>query len=158
MDKKIEQLKMEIANTKADLKEKTGEFENRLREDVTNAKGAVEGAIHSVQSVAEGLSLKKLVQKRPLLMVGGSVVTGMVAGVILAPNRPVSRSIPSEQRPSVARRVNDRFPNEVQLLKTMAFTHLVSFMARKAKTAFPDFVQKITEFEQQIASTLGNKS
>lgn len=159
MDKKTDQLKAELAKTKADLKEKASEFETRLREDVTNAKDTVEGAIHNVQSIAAGLSLKKLAQKRPMLVLGGSVVSGMVVGHILAPKSRVNvnNSIPSHTGPSLAGRIHDQFPDEVRILKTMAFTYLVNLMADKAKSAFPEFVQKITDFEEKVTTKLGHK-
>lgn len=157
MDKKAEQLKTEIAKTKADLKEKADEFESRLREDVTNAKDKVEGAIHNVQAVAAGLSLKNLAQKRPLLMFGGSVVSGIVVGSLLAPSPRANSSDYSQQGPTLPGRMQDRFPDEVRILKTMAFTYLVNFVADRAKTAFPDIAHKISEFEQQLRTTIANK-
>lgn len=157
MDKKTEQLRAEIARTKADIREKASEFENRLRDDVTHAKDKVESAIHNVQSVASGLSLKNLVQKKPLLMVGGSVVSGIVVGSLLAPKRRHADQISSHEGSSFAGRVHDRFPDEVRVLKTMAFTYLVNFVADRAKTAFPDLVHKISEFEQHLKANIDNK-
>ncbi len=157
MDKTTEQLKAEIAQTKAELIEKAGEFENRLREDVTNAKDKVEGAIHNVKSVAEGLSLKRLIEKRPLLMLGGSVVAGVVVGSLLAPKSSARSRATFDEGPSLGKRVQDKFPDEIRILKSMAFTYLVNMMADKAKTAYPDFAQKINEFEEKITTTVVNK-
>lgn len=154
MNKKIEILRAELAQTKVDLKEKASEFESRLREDVTSAKDSVEGAILNVQSVAAGLSLTKLVQKRPLLMISGSVVSGIVVGSVLAPKSRVNATstVSTQKRPSLTGLLTEKFPEETRLVKTMAASYVVSLMAKKAKMAFPDFVEKISEFEERITT------
>jgi hypothetical protein len=156
MDKNTEQLKAELEQTKADLREKAAEFESRLREDVSSAKESVEGAIQNVQTVAAGLSFKKLVQKKPLLMLGGSVMTGIVAGRMLAPRsrETIINSGYSEKGPSISARIQDRFPDEVRILKTMAYGYLLNMVTEKAKSAFPESVEKISDIEQRIKTNI----
>ena len=149
MDSKTEQLKADIAKTKAELKEKASEFENRLRTNVTHAKDTVEGAIYNVQSVASGLSLKTYAQKRPMALLGGSVVSGIVVGAMLAPRPRLKNTTPPIAKRSLAGRIYEQFPDEVRILKIMAFNSLVNLVANKAKAVFPELAHQISEFEHK---------
>lgn len=156
MSKKTDQIKEEISQTKADLTEKLGELEAHLREDAAAVKDGVEGVIHQFQGTARLFSLKHQVRQRPLLMVGGSVLSGLIITrwwISSGDSRPVYAA-PDSSGPSLLGRVARRYPDEVGVIKSLAFNLLLSLVAEKARAGMPDLVDKIGEIETQIKSSL----
>jgi len=146
MTKPSDILKAEIERTKAELKQKVEALESELREEVSDAKETVQGAIHGVQSVFEGVSISHQVQKRPLVMLGGSVLSGiLVSRWWVTSGRSPRLLSPGQPRESFLGKVADQFPDEVQMVKTMAINQLVNFVVNKAK-AFEE--RKKTESDE----------
>ncbi len=156
MNKKSDQIKSEIAHTKAELGQKLEQLEGLVREDLSDVKEGVEGVIDNVKSTVKSFSLTHQVQQRPLLMAGGSMLTGLVftrwlmggqgprRATISGPDYATSRG------PSLMSSVADRYPDEVRVLKTMAFSFLVNLVAEKAKEGLPHLVESIGAIERRL--------
>lgn len=156
MSKKTDEIKEEIAQTKAELTGKLGELEGQLREDAASVKGGLEGTFKTLQGTAKLFSLKHQARQRPLLMLGGSVVSGLVLTRWVRGSGEARSSYgpPAVSGPSVLERVATKFPEEVGFLKAVAFNFLVSFVAEKAKAGMPHLIEKIGEIETQLKTKL----
>ena len=160
MTKKSDKVREEIARTKADLAQKLGQLESQVRDDTLSARETLEGAIENVKSTAKMFSLTHQVQQRPLLMAGGSMVTGLIftrwlmggrGHAIGSPQRPSYESVGA---PSVVESLVDRYPEEVRVIKTMAFSFLVNLIAEKAKAGLPHLVDSIGAIERRLKDEL----
>lgn len=76
-------IREDIDETREALTEKLETLEDQLRNTVENAKQTVEGTIENVKTSIRHLSPSYQVSQRPLLMVGGAVATGVLAGRLL---------------------------------------------------------------------------
>jgi hypothetical protein len=162
MTKKTDQMREEIARTKADLTNKLGQLEGQVRDEVSGVKEGVEEAIDSVKSTARMFSLTYQIQQRPLLMAGGSMLTGLVLtrwlvgpGHRRAPMAEESyRAAPAQ---SIVGAVVQRYPDEARVIKTMAFSFLINLVAQKAKAGWPHLVDTIGAIERRLKDQLSTK-
>jgi len=159
MSKKIDEVKAEIARTKVDLTKKLGDLESQLRDDATVVKRGIDGAARTIQSTAKAFSVRHQVEKRPLFMLGGSILSGLVVSRwwITSADRTPTYEVGPQPRPSLVGRVARQFPDEVGVVKTVVATHLLNFLADKAKERMPDLVDKIGEIETRIKSKIESK-
>ncbi len=167
MSKKSDRIKNEIAQTKADLATKLESLEDTLRADVGMAKESLEGAIENVKATARFFSLTHQVQERPLLMVGGAMLSGIVFTRWLvggsATQRAPLRTDPSHRQAArpvsvpLLRAVAQNYPDEVRMIKSMAISFLINFIAEKAKANLPHLMDTVGEFEQRLKTELNKK-
>lgn len=163
MSKKSDKLREEIAQTKAHLSQNLEKLEAQVRQDVGSAKESLEGAIHNVKSAVSFFSLEEQIQKRPLLMAGASMLSGVVftrwlvggGGYSRAPLAEGRRSGPAT--PRVVRAIAEQYPDEVRILKNMAFSFLVNLAAEKAKETLPHLVDTIGDLEKHLKKEMAKR-
>ena len=162
MINKSDKLRDEIAQTKADLSQKLTKLERQVRQDVGAAKESLEGAIDNVKATVNFFSLEGQIQKRPLTMAGVSMVSGVIftrwlvgGGNPRAPLNDGEYRAPST--PRIVSAISANYPDEVRILKTMAFSFLVNLAAEKAKQNLPHLVETINDLEKHLKNEMAKR-
>lgn len=161
MNNNTDDLVREIAAAEAELKRKLEALEDRVKGEMAWVKESVEGTFQTVKSVTSQLSLRHQMAERPLVVLGGSVLTGMLLarwwmGPPQRTEAPMAERYinPPPPEPSMYARLSKQFPDEVQAVKTVAFSYVLNAVARKASERYPHLVDKIDELERQLKEKL----
>jgi len=97
MGDELEVIQDEMRQTRSSLAEKLDALEGTVQDTVEDAKSAVsdtvEGVKETVENVKESLDVRRHVERRPWLMVGGAFALGYVGGCLMGP----SHDQPSEE-------------------------------------------------------------
>jgi len=137
VSKKIEILKAQIAETKAELGTKLTQLEDQVRHDASNAKQSLDGAVdnvktavENVRNVAKAFSITHQIEQRPLLLTGGAMVTGFVfVRWLSGPSRRERLAYAAESR-SLSSSIAG---GAVRSLKSMAVSFLIDLALSKLK-------------------------
>lgn len=91
-EQELEVIRSEMEDKRSSLTEKLEALENQVVGKVETAAGAVASTVETVtgtvQAVKDALDVRKHVERRPWLMVGGAVAVGFVGGYLLPSGRP----------------------------------------------------------------------
>lgn len=170
MDAQSNVIKEEIEETRTELVAKLGVLEGQLRDTVEDTKEAVESTIENFRTTFQMVSPSHQIQEHPFIMVGGSLVAGVLLGRVIAP-RPVRAAQPEWKTepeiltvsrppsgPSWFSRLTETFSDEIKVVKEISTGLAIEGLRGLAIRAVPELQPEINKVMDSALKSVGNGS
>ncbi|HZU37429.1 MAG TPA: hypothetical protein VFA18_16005 [Gemmataceae bacterium] len=178
LTEKLETLECQVKGTMEEARSTVEDTLQTARCTVENTMESVRSTVdHTVAAVKRTFDVRLQTEQHPWPMVGGSVVAGFVAGVLVGrqlmatherqPNLsrvnepfvpPPSRPEPAAQGPSWVERMAAPFQSEIQEVKSLAVSTLFGVIRDLAKQAIPpNFHGQVEHIMNDLTTKFGGK-
>lgn len=156
MRNSIEQITEDLELTKKDLSQKIGQIEDHVKSSIQETKNIFS---NKVQSIKDATNIKHVVEKQPLLVVGGAVIAGFLATYYLntKSTRPARLKPVLQPKDSshFIEKLSGQFKPQINMVKGMAFHSFANLIGDWALRKFPNFK---AEIQQIVDSTNLNQN